>query len=123
MIKALTIGDGNSLTPQEWEVFRLTGTTHLMVISGSHIGLIAGLAYLLVIRFWAWTGVLAWSPQKVAAILALLVAIFYAGLTGFSVPAQRSALMIAIAMIAIVQQRNTRPYDVLCRCLVCGFTG
>ncbi|MEQ1558399.1 MAG: DNA internalization-related competence protein ComEC/Rec2 [Methyloglobulus sp.] len=113
LIKALTIGDGNSLTPQQWEVFRKTGTTHLMVISGSHIGLIAGLAYLLVIRFWAWLGVLAWSPQKAAAILALVVAAFYAGLTGFSVPAQRSALMIAIAMIAIVQQRNTHPCHIL----------
>ena len=113
MIKALTIGDGNSLTPQQWEVFRLTGTTHLMVISGSHIGLIAGLVYLLTLRLWAWTGILAWSPQQVAALMALLIALIYAGLTGFSVPAQRSALMIAIAMIAIVQQRNTRPYDVL----------
>ena len=113
MIKALTIGDGNSLSPRQWEIFRQTGTTHLMVISGSHIGLIAGLVYLLVFRLWAWTGVLAWSPQKIAALIAMLVALFYAGLTGFSVPAQRSALMIAIAMVAIVQQRNTRPYHVL----------
>lgn len=113
LIKALTIGDGDSLSPNQWEIFRKTGTTHLMVISGSHIGLIAGLVYLLVIRLWAWTGILAWSPQKVAAIVALVTAIFYAGLTGFSVPAQRSALMIAIAMTAIIQQRNTRPYNVL----------
>jgi competence protein ComEC len=113
MVKALTIGDGDGLTPQQWEIFRKTGTTHLMVISGSHIGLVAGLVYLLVIRFWAWTGILAWSPQKVAAIVALLTATFYAGLTGFSVPAQRAALMVAIAMVAIVQQRNTRPYPIL----------
>ena len=82
MIKALTIGDGDSLTSQQWEIFRKTGTTHLMVISGSHIGLVAGLVYLLVIRLWAWTGILAWSPQKVAAIAALVTALLYAGLTG-----------------------------------------
>ncbi|PPK75925.1 competence protein [Methylobacter tundripaludum] len=40
LIKALTIGDGNSVTQEQWEVFRKTGTTHLVVISGSHIGLI-----------------------------------------------------------------------------------
>lgn len=113
LIKALTIGDADSLTPLQWDIFRRTGTTHLMVISGSHIGLIAGLVYLLVIRLWAWTGVLVWSPQKVAAITALMTSIFYAGLTGFSVPAQRSALMVAIAMVAIVQQRNSRPYHIL----------
>jgi competence protein ComEC len=113
MIKALTIGDGNSLSPHQWEVFRKTGTTHLMVISGSHIGMIAGLMYLLILRLWATTGILAISPQKIAALSALAIAIFYAGLTGFSVPAQRSALMIAIAMFAIVLQRNTHPYHVL----------
>ena len=113
MIKALTIGDGDSLSLQQWEVFRKTGTTHLMVISGSHIGLIASLAYLLIIKIWARTGIMAWSPQKVAAITALFAAVLYAGLTGFAIPAQRSALMIAIATLAIVSQRNTSPYNIL----------
>lgn len=113
MIKALAIGDDSSLTNQQWEVFRQTGTTHLMVISGSHIGLIAGLVYLLVLRLWARAGFLAWSPQKVAALIALAAAIVYAGLTGFSVPAQRAALMVAVAMIAIMRQRNTQPFHVL----------
>ncbi len=118
MVKALTIGDGDSLTPEQWEVFRLTGTTHLMVISGSHIGLIAGLAYLLVVRLWARTGILAWSPQQIAASIAAITAILYAGLTGFSVPAQRAALMVAVAMLAIIQQRNSRPYPLLALALL-----
>lgn len=113
MIKALTIGDGDSLSPQQWEVFRKTGTTHLMVISGSHIGLIAALVYLMTIKLWTRTGIMAWSPQRVAALSALAIACIYAGLTGFSVPAQRAALMIAIAMIAVISQRNTNSYHIL----------
>jgi competence protein ComEC len=113
LIKALTIGDGNNITQEQWEVFRKTGTTHLVVISGSHIGLIAGLAYFLVLRLWVWTGYLAWSPQKVAAVSAVLVAIFYAGLAGFSVPTQRSVVMLSVAMAAIILQRNSRPFNVL----------
>ncbi|HEY8158569.1 MAG TPA: DNA internalization-related competence protein ComEC/Rec2 [Methylobacter sp.] len=113
LIKALTIGDGDSITQQQWEVFRKTGTTHLVVISGSHIGLIAGLVYFLVLKLWAWTGYSAWSPQKVAAFSAVLVAIFYAGLAGFSVPTQRSVVMLSIAMAAIILQRNSRPFNVL----------
>ncbi|MDP3589886.1 MAG: DNA internalization-related competence protein ComEC/Rec2, partial [Methylobacter sp.] len=113
LIKALTIGDGNSITQQQWEVFRKTGTTHLVVISGSHIGLIAGLVYFLVLKLWAWTGWLAWSPQKVAAVSAVLVAIFYAGLAGFSVPTQRSVVMLVVAKTAIILQRNTRPFNTL----------
>ncbi len=64
LIKALTIGDGNSITQQQWEVFRKTGTTHLVVISGSHIGLIAGLVYFLVLKLWARTGWLSLVAAK-----------------------------------------------------------
>jgi competence protein ComEC len=32
LIKALTIGDGAGITQNQWEVFRKTGTTHLVVI-------------------------------------------------------------------------------------------
>ena len=113
LIKALTIGDGNSITQHQWDVFRKTGTTHLVVISGSHVGLIAGLVYFLVLKLWAWTGLLAWSPQRVAAVAAMLVAVFYAGLAGFSVPAQRSVIMLAIVMLAIILQRNNRPFNTL----------
>ena len=113
LIKALTIGDGNGITQQQWDVFRKTGTTHLVVISGSHVGLIAGLAYFLVLKVWAWTGLLRWSPQRVAAVAAMLVAVFYAGLAGFSVPAQRAVIMLAVVMLAIILQRNTRPFNTL----------
>ncbi|TAN66127.1 MAG: DNA internalization-related competence protein ComEC/Rec2 [Methylobacter sp.] len=113
LIKALTIGDGNSISQQQWELFRKTGTTHLVVISGSHIGLIAGLAYFLVLKLWAWTGWLSQSPQRVAAISAVLVAIFYSALAGFSVPTQRSVIMLSIAMLAIILQRNSRPFNTL----------
>jgi len=113
LIKALTIGDGSSITQNQWDVFRKTGTTHLVVISGSHVGLIAGLVYFLVLKLWARTGLLAWSPQRVAAVSAMLVAVFYAGLAGFSVPTQRSVIMLAIVMLAIILQRNTRPFNTL----------
>jgi len=113
LIKALTIGDGNSITQEQWAVFRKTGTTHLVVISGSHIGLIAGLVYFLVLKLWAWTGWLRWSPQKVAAVSAMLAAVFYSGLAGFSIPTQRSVVMLSIAMLAVILQRNSRPVNTL----------
>ncbi|MGZ8189604.1 MAG: DNA internalization-related competence protein ComEC/Rec2 [Methylococcaceae bacterium] len=113
LIKALAIGDGSSITQQQWDVFRKTGTTHLVVISGSHIGLVAGLVYFLALKIWSWTGLLRWSPQKVAAIASLLAGIFYAELAGFSVPTQRSVVMLAIVMLAIILQRNVRPFNTL----------
>ncbi len=113
LIKALTIGDGSGISQHEWEVFRKTGTTHLVVISGSHVGLIAGLVYFLVLKIWARTSLLAYSPQRVAALAAMVTAVFYAGLAGFSVPTQRSVIMLTVVMLAISFQRNTRPFNTL----------
>ncbi|MBL6985459.1 MAG: DNA internalization-related competence protein ComEC/Rec2 [Methylobacter sp.] len=113
LIKALTIGDASRISQKQWEIFRKTGTVHLMVISGLHIGLVAGLVYFLVLKLWAWTGLLAWSPQRVSAVVAVLAAIFYSGLAGFSVPTQRSVVMLSIAMTAIILQRNSRPLNTL----------
>ena len=118
LIKALTIGDGSGISQHEWEVFRKTGTTHLVVISGSHIGLIAGLVYVLVLNIWARVGVLAYSPQRVAAVAAMLTAVFYAGLAGFSVPTQRSVIMLTVVMLAISFQHNTRPFNTLAMALL-----
>ena len=113
LLRALTIGDGNGITASQWDIFRKTGTTHLVVISGSHIGLVAGLVYFCVLKLWAWTGWLRWSPQRIAAIAAIVAGIFYAGLAGFSVPAQRAVVMLIVIMVAIIQQRCVRPYNTL----------
>ena len=113
LIKALTIGDGSRIAQNQWDIFHKTGTTHLVVISGSHVGLIAGMVYFLVLKLWAWTGVLRWSPQTVAAFVAIVSAIFYAALAGFSVPTERSVIMIVIIMAAIILQRNIHPFNTL----------
>ncbi|WP_158307426.1 DNA internalization-related competence protein ComEC/Rec2 [Methylomonas methanica] len=106
VIKALTIGSQNLISRRQWEVFRLTGIVHLMVISGAHIGLVAAGIFLMVRWLWVRTGVLAVSPQNIAAVCAWLAALCYAALAGFSVPAQRAVLMLAVGLWALVLQRN-----------------
>ncbi|MGR9115964.1 MAG: DNA internalization-related competence protein ComEC/Rec2 [Gammaproteobacteria bacterium] len=113
VIKALTIGDRNQLSSRQWDIFRQTGTVHLMAISGLHIGLIAGLMYFLVSKFWVWAGFLSSSPQKIAAAVSLLVAVLYSALAGFSVPTRRALVMLSVVMLAVVWQRNARPANTL----------
>jgi len=113
VIKALTIGSQNAITPQQWQVFNLTGATHLIVISGSHISLIAGMVYLLVRRGWARLAILSISPQRAAAVAGWLAALFYAGLAGYSIPTLRAVIMLTVALAAIVWQRNTAPLQIL----------
>ncbi len=105
LIKALTIGDKHEISESQWEVFRKTGTVHLLAISGLHIGLISGLVFLLMLKIA--TKLSVDSPQRIAAISALVVAIFYAALAGFSVPTQRALIMLLVFMSAMIMQRNT----------------
>lgn len=113
IIKALTIGSQDAIGQDQWDVFRRTGTMHLIVISGSHISLIAGLFFGLIRRGWAWLGILSISPQRAAAFGSWLIALFYAGLAGYSIPTLRAVIMLSVAMAAIVWQRNTSPMQIL----------
>lgn len=51
----------------------------------------------------------AWPATRVAALATILGADAYTLLSGLSVPAQRSYLMVAVAMIALLLQRLPRP--------------
>lgn len=113
VIQALTIGSQTAISQAQWQVFRVTGVVHLIVISGSHISLIAGLVYLWVRRIWAWSGTLRISPQQAAALLAWLTALFYAGLAGYSIPTLRALIMLSVALAAISWQRHVAPIQVL----------
>jgi len=83
---ALILGDGSGISEDQWQVLRATGAVHLLVISGQHIGLLAGLVYALV----AGLARLGWWPQRLpwlpcACALSLLAALT-AGLQGFRCP-------------------------------------
>lgn len=99
---ALTLGDRSGVTDQHWEVFSKTGTNHLVVISGLHIGLIAGLCKLLVERLWrvSISGLNHLPAQQAGAVAALIGSVLYSLLAGFGLPAQRATTMVAVFMIA-----------------------
>ncbi|CAG8865349.1 ComE operon protein 3 [Pseudomonas fluorescens] len=104
---ALVLGDGTGLDREDWQILRDTGTVHLMVISGQHIGLLAGLIYALV----AGLARLGWWPQRLpwlpwACALAMLAALGYGGLAGFQVPVQRACLMLAVVLLWRLRYRQ-----------------
>lgn len=98
--EALVIGDTHGLSKNVWDVFRLTGTTHLMVISGAHIGLLAAMLY--GVFGWLWRRsarlcLLLTAPQA-ASIAAMSGSIFYAWLSGFAPPAERALLAVLFVL-------------------------
>ena len=115
-IRALTIGDASAIDPTQWDVLRATGTTHLMVISGTHISLVAGLIFWLTRRVWSRLGRCTETVPavRVAAVTALLSATFYAFLTGLGIPSRRALIMLTVGMTALLAGRWSRPAHVLC---------
>lgn len=113
VIKALTIGSQDAISRAQWQVFRTTGTIHLIVISGSHISLIAGLAFYWARRIWVRFGSLKVAPQNAAAWLAWWMAVVYSALAGFTVPTQRALIMLTVGLFAIAGQRHVSTLQVL----------
>ncbi len=109
LLKALTIGDDNSLSVENWNTFRITGVTHLIVISGSHIALVAGLVYWFTINLWARLNILRFPPPRAAALASLITAIFYASLAGYVIPTKRAVIMLGMIAIAQFYQRHNHP--------------
>ncbi len=106
LLLAVTTGDRSLLTPGDWDVLTKTGVSHLIAISGLHIGLAAGLVYGLVIRLWALIYIKKYSPQIIAACSAFVAALLYAALAGFSLPTQRALIMLSVVLAAIIWQRH-----------------
>lgn len=108
ILRALTIGDKSGLSYRLDRLFQQFGISHLLVVSGLHVGLVAGLGYLLggfVQR--ALPGRIRFSASM-PAITALAFAAGYAFLAGFSLPTQRALCMLVPFTLAPLLGRQSR---------------
>ncbi len=101
VLAALVVGDQAAIEREDWDLFRNTGTAHLVSISGIHVTMFAWLAGGLIGRAWRHSARLAlWLPAPLAGRWGgLLVAAGYALLAGWGVPAVRTLLMLAMAVL------------------------
>lgn len=115
VIRAITVGDQAGLDAGMKDLFRATGTSHLMAISGLHIGLLAGLGIFMVSWLWRRIPVLcARVPARLAgAVAGLLVAVLYALLAGMGLPTQRAFIMLAVFTFGLFLRRQKSPAHAL----------
>src|SRR5690606_10727176 len=106
-VRALALGDTRGLADPDWAALRAVGLTHLIAISGFHVGLVAGFgAWLVMGMWWLLPGLSRRLPRpQVAAIAAVLAAAGYAAVAGFALPTVRTVLMIAVVALARLGRR------------------
>ncbi|MCJ0824655.1 DNA internalization-related competence protein ComEC/Rec2 [Luteimonas sp. 50] len=114
-VRALALGDTRALDDADWESLRAIGLTHLIAISGFHVGLVAGFFALLATAGWWWLPSLGRRlPRAHAAALAALAgAMGYAAIAGFALPTVRTLLMIGVVVAARLLRRAQRAVDAL----------
>ncbi len=93
LLMALGFGDRSNITHPQWEQLKSSGLSHLVAISGLHIGI----AYL----FGHAVGALIYRGDSrlmlAPFVIGVIVASTYAWLAGFSIPTQRALIMCCIS--------------------------
>ena len=92
MLTAMVSGDRSYLERGERQGFERTGSFHVLVVSGLHVGLIAALVFAGATRLR--------FRRSGAAIITATIVIGYAVFTGFGAPVQRALWMILLYLAA-----------------------
>lgn len=108
LVKALLTGDKSDLTKEITGIFRDSGASHILALSGLHLGVL----YLLLTRL---TSPLGNSPKarKSRCSLIIVAALFYSIMTGATPSIIRAFLFITINETARLLGRKREPVRVL----------
>lgn len=115
VLKALIVGDKNSIPQDLREAFNRAGVSHLLAISGLHIGIVASAAFLFFkwmlshINFFLWN---AWT-KKGAVVISVVPVFVYGLLSGMSPSTQRAVIMVTVFLMAFLFESEYDPMNTL----------
>lgn len=89
--KALLLGYKNELEGDIRQAFARAGLSHIMAVSGLHVGLVIAPFWVIIPFFWTKK-----HGTKFGLAILIIILFFYAGLTGFSAPVMRASLMATL---------------------------
>lgn len=112
---ALLLGIRKLIPAYVWEAFNVAGVTHLLAISGLHLGLLLGIFFFVfsyLFGFWEW-GVLRFGKNRIALVFTIPFLFFYGILTGMALPTLRATLMLIFTAVAILASRTRDLWQIL----------
>jgi competence protein ComEC len=98
MLNAMLFGDRAGLNHALRVGFERTGSFHLFVVSGMHVGLLAGIVF--------WVARRLRLREWLATAVTILLTAGYALLTGFGAPVQRALFMTVVFLLARLLSRD-----------------
>jgi competence protein ComEC len=115
ILLAMSIGAKNAIPDDVREDFNKTGTSHILAISGLHVGMIGAIAFLLFFLLLKSSEylMLRFNILKVAATGAFFVVLLYAFVAGMGVTVMRAALMAFVFLLAVLFGKHKDLYNVL----------
>ncbi|WP_073064795.1 DNA internalization-related competence protein ComEC/Rec2 [Fodinibius roseus] len=93
LAKALLIGYKSELRQETEVAFSRAGLSHIMAVSGLHVGFILAPFWLAIPLFWTFR-----HGKKIGLLMLAALLFFYAGLTGFSASVTRASLTGGLLM-------------------------
>ncbi len=105
LAKALLLGARDGVASETIDAFFLTGTMHLLAISGLHVSILAFAFF-----FAAQRGLL---PYRLSLALVMLFILLYAVLTGARPPVIRAAILIQVLCASLLAKRRVSPVNAL----------
>jgi competence protein ComEC len=108
LMRALILGERQSITPQLREPFNRTGLGHILAVSGLHIGLLAWICFsiLKALLSRSYHLALKLDIKRISALLTCLPVVIYTAVSGFQVSGQRAMIMVLIYLWSIVLRRE-----------------
>ena len=121
LIVSITTGETGYLGRELKEAFNATGLAHILSISGTHFGLFSVVvfgAFVFLIKRLPYRALqrltVYLSPSQAAALLSLPFMLFYLGISGGSLPAIRSFVMISLFLAGLFLGRKGLWLNSLC---------
>ncbi len=120
LLQSLAVGDTRGLDDHDWDVARANGISHLLSISGFHVGVAALFgAWLGCLPWWLWPALGRRVPRQLAqGVGAFATAAAYGALAGLGLPTVRTLLMIAVVAGARCGRRNPGGIQILALALL-----
>lgn len=115
LIKAVVIAESRGIDPEVREAFVRTGTVHILVIAGLHVGFVALFSYgvFLFLLKRSERVMLAVNVKKLAAFLTVVPVVAYGLLAGFPVSTKRAIIMAVALTASFVLNRGKDIYNTL----------